>query len=97
MPHPPEPSAESRTPGAAETPAPEPPAADVAPAAAASAPPAALNSLQARYGTRYRWLLLLSVMVGVMASIGVRTWAPARAPIRCLATRRFTPRERISW
>ncbi|VTU37354.1 MFS transporter [Variovorax sp. RA8] len=26
-------------------------------------------SLSARYGTRYRWLLLLSVMIGVMASI----------------------------
>lgn len=34
-------------------------------------PPAAtaLNTLQARYGERYRWLLLLSVMVGTMASI----------------------------
>jgi len=29
----------------------------------------ALGSLQARYGDRYRWLLLLSVMVGTMASI----------------------------
>ena len=34
------------------------------------APPApALTTLQARYGERYRWLLLLSVMVGTMASI----------------------------
>jgi EmrB/QacA subfamily drug resistance transporter len=32
-------------------------------------PAAALSSLQARYGERYRWLLLLSVMVGTMASI----------------------------
>ncbi|VTU40928.1 Multidrug resistance protein B [Variovorax sp. PBS-H4] len=31
-------------------------------------PPSPL-SLSARYGTRYRWLLLLSVMIGVMASI----------------------------
>ena len=28
-----------------------------------------LTALQARYGARYRWLLLLSVMVGTMASI----------------------------
>lgn len=28
-----------------------------------------LSALQARYGPRYRWLLLLSVMVGTMASI----------------------------
>ena len=26
-------------------------------------------ALKARYGERYRWLLLLSVMVGTMASI----------------------------
>lgn len=31
--------------------------------------PAALNDLRARYGARYRWLLLLSVMIGTMASI----------------------------
>jgi MFS family permease len=31
-------------------------------------PPSPL-SLSARYGPRYRWLLLLSVMIGVMASI----------------------------
>ena len=31
--------------------------------------PATLPELQARYGLRYRWLLLLSVMVGTMASI----------------------------
>ncbi len=30
---------------------------------------ASLSDLQARYGPRYRWLLLLSVMVGTMASI----------------------------
>ena len=28
-----------------------------------------LQALRARYGERYRWLLLLSVMVGLMASI----------------------------
>lgn len=28
-----------------------------------------LAGLQARYGPRYRWLLLLSVMIGTMASI----------------------------
>jgi hypothetical protein len=28
-----------------------------------------LAALQARYGERYRWLLLLAVMVGTMASI----------------------------
>lgn len=28
-----------------------------------------LASLQARHGERYRWLLLLSVMIGTMASI----------------------------
>jgi len=31
--------------------------------------PATLSALQARYGPRYRWLLLLSVMIGTMASI----------------------------
>jgi EmrB/QacA subfamily drug resistance transporter len=31
--------------------------------------PSTLVELQARYGPRYRWLLLLSVMVGTMASI----------------------------
>ena len=31
--------------------------------------PATAGSLRERYGERYRWLLLLSVMVGVMASI----------------------------
>ena len=28
-----------------------------------------LSALRERYGARYRWLLLLSVMVGTMASI----------------------------
>jgi EmrB/QacA subfamily drug resistance transporter len=32
-------------------------------------PPATLPELQARYGERYRWLLLLAVMVGTMAAI----------------------------
>ncbi len=32
-------------------------------------PPGSLAVLQERYGQRYRWLLLLSVMVGTMASI----------------------------
>ena len=31
--------------------------------------PASLAGLQARHGARYRWLLLLSVMIGTMASI----------------------------
>ncbi|MDB5890850.1 MAG: major facilitator superfamily 1 [Polaromonas sp.] len=31
--------------------------------------PSTLPELQARYGERYRWLLLLSVMIGTMASI----------------------------
>jgi EmrB/QacA subfamily drug resistance transporter len=31
--------------------------------------PATLSELQARYGERYRWLLLLAVMIGTMASI----------------------------
>ncbi|HSV60373.1 MAG TPA: MFS transporter [Variovorax sp.] len=35
----------------------------------AAAPGQALSNLRARYGERYRWLLLLSVMVGTMASI----------------------------
>ena len=30
---------------------------------------ATLAALQQRYGERYRWLLLLSVMLGTMASI----------------------------
>ena len=29
----------------------------------------ALSALRERYGERYRWLLLLSVMIGTMASI----------------------------
>lgn len=33
------------------------------------APPASLAALRARHGPRYRWLLLLSVMIGTMASI----------------------------
>ena len=32
-------------------------------------PPATLTELQARYGARYRWLLLLAVLVGAMAAI----------------------------
>jgi EmrB/QacA subfamily drug resistance transporter len=31
--------------------------------------PATLSELQARYGERYRWLLLLAVMIGAMAAI----------------------------
>jgi EmrB/QacA subfamily drug resistance transporter len=31
--------------------------------------PATLEDMQARYGARYRWLLLLAVMVGTMASV----------------------------
>ena len=31
--------------------------------------PATLPELQAHYGERYRWLLLLAVMIGTMASI----------------------------
>lgn len=36
-----------------------------------STPPAdqSIASLRERYGPRYRWLLLLSVMVGTMASV----------------------------
>lgn len=36
---------------------------------AASHDPDSLQALQARHGERYRWLLLLSVMVGTMASV----------------------------
>jgi hypothetical protein len=32
-------------------------------------PDSSLAALQERYGPRYRWLLLLSVMIGTMASI----------------------------
>ena len=32
-------------------------------------PPSSIAALQARFGARYRWLLLVSVMVGIMASI----------------------------
>ena len=40
------------------------------PARPFSAPvPSTLNALRERYGERHRWLMLLSVMVGVMASI----------------------------
>jgi hypothetical protein len=31
--------------------------------------PTSLAALRSRYGVRYRWLLLLAVMVGTMASI----------------------------
>jgi hypothetical protein len=31
-------------------------------------PSASLANLQAQHGPRYRWLLLLSVMIGTMAS-----------------------------
>lgn len=34
-----------------------------------TAAPGSLSVLRERYGERYRWLLLLSVMVGTMASI----------------------------
>jgi len=34
-----------------------------------NAPDTSITALRARYGERYRWLLLLSVMVGTMASI----------------------------
>jgi MFS family permease len=32
-------------------------------------PPGSLQALQARYGERYRWRLLLSVMIGAMAAL----------------------------
>ncbi|MCS6811070.1 MAG: DHA2 family efflux MFS transporter permease subunit, partial [Tepidimonas sp.] len=41
----------------------EPPAASAAPL------PGSLQALQARYGPRYRWRLLLSVMIGAMAAL----------------------------
>ncbi|WP_218509468.1 DHA2 family efflux MFS transporter permease subunit [Variovorax sp. dw_308] len=41
---------------------------ETSPPAAAASPPS-INKLRERYGDRYRWLLLLSVMVGTMASI----------------------------
>jgi len=31
--------------------------------------PVTLSELQAHYGPRYRWMLLLSVMIGTMAAI----------------------------
>ncbi|MEJ8857675.1 DHA2 family efflux MFS transporter permease subunit [Variovorax robiniae] len=42
---------------------------DPSPPASAAPPPPSMNILRERYGDRYRWLLLLSVMVGTMASI----------------------------
>ncbi len=39
--------------------------------------PSSGEALRARYGERYRWLLLIALMVGVMASImssTVSTW-----------------------
>ena len=39
------------------------------PAMSAAADPGSLDALRARYGARYRWLLLFAVMVGTMASI----------------------------
>lgn len=36
---------------------------------AGAPPPGSAEALRARHGTRYRWLLLLAVMVGTMASI----------------------------
>jgi EmrB/QacA subfamily drug resistance transporter len=39
------------------------------PPAALAAPASSITALRERYGPRYRWLLLLSLMVGTMASI----------------------------
>ncbi|MBL8311445.1 MAG: MFS transporter [Burkholderiales bacterium] len=48
---------------------PEPPADPSTDRAQAAAVPGTLAALQARYGHRHRWLLLLSLMVGTIASV----------------------------
>ena len=57
--------------------------------------PATLPELQARYGERYRWLLLLAVMVGTMASIMSSTIINVAVPDM---SRHFTlGQERAQW
>ena len=54
-----------------------------------------LEALRARYGVRYRWLLLLSVMVGTMASIMSSTIVNVAIPDM---SRHFTlGQERAQW
>ena len=58
-------------------------------------PPAAMSPLRARYGERYRWLLLLSVMVGTMASIMSSTVVNVAIPAM---SHQFTlGQERAQW
>jgi EmrB/QacA subfamily drug resistance transporter len=57
--------------------------------------PSTLAEMQARYGPRYRWLLLLSVMVGTMASIMSSTIVNVAIPDM---SRHFTlGQERAQW
>ncbi|WP_114973412.1 MFS transporter [Rhodoferax ferrireducens] len=57
--------------------------------------PSTLADMRARYGTRYRWLLLLSVMVGTMASIMSSTIVNVAIPDM---SRHFTlGQERAQW
>ena len=57
--------------------------------------PASLAGLQERYGERYRWLLLLSVMVGTMASIMSSTVVNVAIPAM---SHQFTlGQERAQW
>ena len=57
--------------------------------------PATLQEMQARYGERYRWLLLLAVMVGTMASIMSSTIINVAIPDM---SRHFTlGQERAQW
>ena len=58
-------------------------------------PPTSLSALRARYGARYRWLLLLAVMVGTMASIMSSTIVNVAIPDM---SRHFTlGQERAQW
>ena len=58
-------------------------------------PPAVMSPLRARYGERYRWLLLLSVMVGTMASIMSSTVVNVAIPAM---SHQFTlGQERAQW
>ncbi len=57
--------------------------------------PATLPELQARYGPRYRWLLLLAVMIGAMAAIMSSTIINVAVPDM---SRHFTlGQERAQW
>ena len=64
-------------------------------------PPGSITVLRERYGDRYRWLLLLSVMVGTMASIMsstiVNVAIPDMSHYFMLGQERASGSRRASW